>query len=87
MELSPLERPVNIAFTATPVRMTRKGLKPPFHDRVYTRQNASTPPKNANTGVKKNSVGANAVIKIAAKVAPLEIPMIPGSASGFFRTA
>ena len=35
----------------------------------------------------KNKVGANAVMSTAAKLAPLEIPMIPGSASGFFNTA
>ena len=37
--------------------------------------------------MKKYKVGANAVIKTAVKLAPLEIPMIPGSASGFLRTA
>ena len=67
--------------------MIRRGLNPPFHDRLYTRKNASTPPANANSGVKKYRDGRNAVTSTATKLAPLEIPMIPGSASGFFRTA
>ena len=87
MEFRALERPVNMAFTATPTRMILRGLKPPFHDRLYTRKKASTPPKKANSGVKKNNVGAKAVISTATKLAPLEIPMIPGSASGFLSTA
>ena len=87
MEFNALESPVNIALTATPTKMIRSGLSPPFHDKLYTSANAITPPKNAKIGVKKNSVGANAVIRTAAKLAPLEIPMIPGSASGFFNTA
>ena len=53
MEFRASDRPVNIALTATPVRMMRSGLNPPFHDRLYTRKNASTPPANANSGVKK----------------------------------
>ena len=50
-------------------------------------KNAITPPANAAIGVKKYSVGANAVIMTAVKLAPLEISIIPGSASGFFNTA
>ena len=85
--LKALESPVNSASTATPVRIIRSGLKPPFQDRQYTIRKAMTPPKNATSGVKKYSPGANAVISTAAKLAPLEIPISPGSARGFFKTA
>ena len=81
------DRPVNIEFTATPTRMIRRGLSPPFQERVYTRKKARTPPRKAKRGVKKNRAGAAAVMITAAKLAPLEIPMIPGSARGFFNTA
>ena len=87
IELNTLDNPVNKLLTATPVKIIRIGLNPPFHDRKYTIKNAITPPINAAIGVKKYNVGANAVIKTAVKLAPLEIPMIPGSANGFFRTA
>lgn len=45
------------------------------------------PPKKAKVGVKKYNSGKNAVINTAVKLAPLLIPIIPGSASGFFITA
>ena len=87
IEFKALDNPVNKLFTATPVKIILIGLKPPFHDKQYTMKNATTPPANAAIGVKKYSVGANAVIMTAVKLAPLEIPIIPGSASGFFNTA
>ena len=34
MEFSALDSPLNMAFTATPTRMMRRGLKPPFQDSV-----------------------------------------------------
>ena len=87
MLLNALESPVKNEFTATPVSTIRSGLKPPFQESRYTIKNAITPPRKATSGVKKKSFGAKAVISTAAKLAPLEIPMIPGSASGFLSTA
>ena len=60
---------------------------PPLYFLLFCYYVLLTPPRNANNGVKKNNVDANAVISTAAKLAPLEIPMIPGSASGFFNIA
>ena len=74
--------PVNMAPTATPTRMMRKGDSPPRHDRLYTNPNATSPPANANTGVKNSSIGKNAVTSTAANDAPALTPMMPGSASG-----
>lgn len=45
------------------------------------------PPRNAKSGVKKYSAGKNAVTSTAARLAPELMPMMPGSASGFFITA
>ena len=86
--LSPADiSPVKNAFTATPVKITLRGLKSPFQESRYTSPHAKTPPKNANTGTARYSDGANAVTSTAAIPAPELIPMIPGSASGFFITA
>ena len=76
-----------MALTATPTRMMRRGDSPPFQEREYTSKNAIIPPKNANRGVKKYNAGKNAVISTATRLAPELIPIIPGSASGFFITA
>ena len=86
-ELNALISPVNMALTATPTRMMRRGDSPPFQEREYTSKNAIIPPKNANRGVKKYNAGKNAVISTATRLAPELIPIIPGSASGFFNTA
>lgn len=48
---------------------------------------ATIPPKNENIGVNKNQVGKKAIIIALTKPAPEEIPIIPGSARGFFKTA
>lgn len=79
--------PVNIAFTATPTRIILKGLNPPRHESEYTSKQAATPPIKANSSVKKYSAGKNAVMSTAVKLAPELIPMIPGTARGFFITA
>ena len=51
MEFTTLEIPEKKASAATPVRMIRNGLSPPFHDRTYTIKNAKMPPKQAAAGV------------------------------------
>ena len=48
---------------------------------------ATIPHKNENIGVNKNQVGKKAIIIALTKPAPEEIPIIPGSARGFFKTA
>jgi len=54
---------------------------------IYIDFNFSMPPKNENIGVNKNKVGKKAIIIALTKPAPEEMPIIPGSARGFFKTA
>ena len=68
--------PVNTALITMPTKINRIGSSPDFHDNAKTRKQASAPPINANSGVKKNSVGTNVIMNIDIKPAQMQIPQM-----------
>src|SRR5699024_4599758 len=65
----------NTAFTATPIKIIRKGLRPDFHDKENTNKKAIAPPIKANNGAKKYNAGKKNNTIIVTKPAPEEIPI------------
>ena len=79
-------KPPKIVLIATPAKTTRSGFNPFFHAIIKTNAQATHPPIKAATGKILANCGAVNKMTIAATLAPLETPVIPGSASGFYIT-
>ena len=78
---------VSNAFIATPAKTILIGENPLSYAIRYTIIPATLPPINETTDLNSFNSGKNTIIIIVTKLAPDDIPVIPGSASGFFITA